>query len=89
MSHEVVWTKKVLERFCEAAKLTDFERQVMETRIAGMTITQQAFYLSVSDSTVCRTVARLKKKYDAVQKEYPDELKPRRKTVYEDFMDNN
>lgn len=88
MSHQVIWTKRVLDFFCEAANLTPFEREVMITRLT-MTRLQQADYLSVSLSTLDKCIARLKRKYDAVQKEYPDELKPRRKSAAETYMDEH
>ena len=67
MSHQVVWTRRVVQLFEDAASLTDIERQVLETRVAGMTRVQQSFYLNLSVSTIDRIIARLKAKYDAVQ----------------------
>lgn len=54
-----------------------------------MTRVQTSFYLSLSVSTIDKIVARLKQKYDIVQKEYPDELRPRRNSVYEAYMDEH
>ena len=67
MSHQVIWTKKVLDFFCDAANLTPFEREVMVTRLT-MTRLQQADYLAVSLSTLDKCIARLKRKYDEVQR---------------------
>lgn len=88
MSHQVIWTKRVLDFFCEAANLTPFEREVMVTRLT-MTRLQQAEYLSVSLSTLDKCIARLKRKYDEVQNEFPNELKPRKASAAETYMDEH
>lgn len=89
MSHQVIWTRRVTDLFVSAAQLTDLERQVLETRISGMTIVQQSYYFNLSTSTINRIVARLKKLYDVVQKEYPEDLPVRRRSAREDYLDNN
>ena len=61
----------------------------MTTRVYdNMTVQNQAFMLHVSKSTVEKTIANLKKKYDIVQKNNP-ELPPRRFSAKEVYMDNN
>lgn len=89
MAHQVVWTKRVEEFFADAANLTSTERSVLRCRVSGMTRVQTAFYMSMSVSTVDKIVARLKRLYDVVQKEYPYELKPRKTSAYETYMDEN
>ena len=89
MSHQVIWTRRVFEFFSDAAKLTKLEREVLETRISGMTRVQQSLYFSLSISTIDKIIARLKRLYDEVQREYPDELKPRRTSACETYMDEN
>ena len=89
MSHQVVWTKRVETFFADAANLTDTERAVLRCRVCGMTRTATALYLSMSVSTVDRIVARLKRVYDVVQKEYPEELRPRKTCAEEAYMDAN
>lgn len=89
MSRQVVWTKRTESFFCDAANLTPFERDVLRCRISGMTQVQTSFYLSVSVSTIQKTVARIKRIYDVVQKEFPDELKPRRTCAAETYMDTH
>ena len=90
MSHQVKWTRRITDLFVYAAQLNDLERQVLETRISGMSIRQQAYYFNVSESTINRIVQRLKQKYDVVQKEYPDDLPVRqKKSVYEEYLDKN
>ena len=89
MSHQVIWTARVVELFETAANLNDLEKQILESRVHGMTIRQQALFYNLSESTVSRIVARLKRKYDEVQKEFPDDLKPRRKSAAETYLDEN
>lgn len=88
MSHQVIWSKIVLEEFIDAGNLTVFEEHIMRTRVAGWSITQQALKFNVSEATVNRTVARLKKKYDAVQKNNPI-LPPRKESAKELYMDTH
>ena len=89
MSHQVVWTEKVTRFFEEKTKLTEFECRLLESRIAGMTVVQQSFYFCKSISSIEKSIKLLKTKYDAVQVEYPDTLKPRRNSVYEQQMDEH
>lgn len=88
MSHQVIWTKKVLDFFCDAANLTPLERDIMVTRLT-MTGIEQSQYLSISTSSLDRAIKRLKVKYDACQKEYPDVLKPRRNSASETYQDEH
>lgn len=89
MAKQVKWNKKVFEDFCEYAMLNSDERYIMESRIANTPISIQASYLCVSESTVCRMIAMLKKKYDAVQKQHPDKFPPRKFSAKETWMDSN
>lgn len=89
MAVQVIWTKRVFDFFSDAANLTEFEKQVLQCRISNYTQVQTSMYLSCSVSTVAKCVARLKKKYDAVQKEHPDVLRPRRSCAVETYMDDN
>lgn len=88
MSHQVVWTKIVLETFIQDAALTKDEEMVMRTRVAGWTRTKQADQLRMSISTVDRIIKRLKIKYDKVQKTNPI-LPPRKFSAAETYMDEN
>lgn len=88
MSHEVVWSKLILETFIEEALLTKEEEIVMRTRVAGWTRTQQALKLDMSVSNIDKIIKSCKKKYDAVQK-YNPILPPRKHSDLEDWMDNN
>lgn len=86
---QVIWTRRVFEFFADAANLTPLERGIMETRISGMSRLQQSSYFSISLSSLDRAINRIKRKYDEVQKEFPDELKPRRSSTAETFLDQN
>lgn len=89
MSIQVIWTKRVTDFFEEMANLNETERKILESRIAGMTVRQMSRYYAMSERTIATIIARLKVKYDEVQKEFPDDLKPRRNSAAETYMDNN
>lgn len=44
--------KLILEEFVDKAMLSDQEKFIMEPRVKGWTVTEQALYLKVSESTV-------------------------------------
>lgn len=88
MSHQVLWTKVVVEEFIRIGGLTKEEEHVMRTRADGHTIVQQSLELGMSTRTVERIVRTLKRKYDAVQP-YSVILPPRRHSAKELYMDNN
>lgn len=89
MAKQVKWNKKVFEDFCEHAMLNSDEIYIMESRIANTPISIQASHLNVSESTISRAIALLKKKYDAVQKQHPDKFPPRKFSAKETWMDEN
>lgn len=89
MAHQVKWSKETLEFFIEQALLNSFEEEIMRTRIDGMTVTEQAQLLMCSKSKVEKAIALLKKKYDVVQKEFPDRLLPRKFSAKEVYMDTH
>lgn len=77
MSHQVIWTKLILETFIEDANLSKDEEIIMRTRAAGWTRTEQSMKLGMSVSMVDKLIARLKTKYDAAARYNP--LLPPRK----------
>lgn len=89
MSHQVLWTDKLTEDFIKCAALSDEEAFVMRTRARGYTVSYQAMNLNCSEATVHRIIAQLKKKYDAVQVEFPDKFPVRKTSKVEKFMDEN
>lgn len=89
MAHQVKWTKRLLADFYENALLNENEIYIMESRIKGTPVSLQAEHLCCSEATVHRMIAKIKKKYDYVQKEHPDKFPIRRKSAKETWMDNN
>lgn len=71
MSHEVAWTKLILEEFIKEALLTEDEEIIIRTRIAGWSRQKQADTLNISVSSVDKIIKKLKLKYDEVQKYDP------------------
>ena len=88
MSHQVIWTKFILERFIDVGNLTKDEEAVMRTRAAGWTRTEQSMKLGMCLSTIVRIIKRLKVKYDRSQK-YDVLLPPRKLSSQELYMDEN
>lgn len=89
MAHQVLWTKNITSIFYEEAHLSEFEIQIMNTRIKGMTITEQSLKFNCSKSLIDKTIKKLKVKYDEVQKNHPDELPERKFSAKELYMDSN
>ena len=91
MSHEVVWTERVEKFFAEKGNLTEHERKILHLRVMGLTRTQIKFYLDDGTEvwTIDRIVKKLKKRYDVVQKEYPDILPVRKECEQEAYMDTH
>lgn len=88
MSHQVVWTKMIVETFIEEAMLSKEEEMVLRTRASGMPRTEQAERLNMSISKLDKIIATLKKKYDNVAK-YNPLLPPRKTSAEELWMDEN
>ena len=88
MAHQVPWGKVILEEFIAEAMLTKDEEWLMRTRVAGWSISRQAMYMNVSESTVNRMIAELKKKYDNTAK-YNPLLPERKKSKEEIYMDTH
>lgn len=88
MSHQVIWTSIVLERFIAMANLSPLEEHIMRTRAAGWSRTKQMMEFNISASTLDRVIRRLKRKYDEAQK-YDPILPPRKMSAKELYMDVN
>lgn len=88
MAHQVPWNKVIVEEFIKEALLTKDEEAVLRTRVAGWSRTKQSMELQMSMSTIDRIIARLKNKYDKVQK-YNPLLPPRKASAEETWMDEN
>lgn len=85
---QVPWNKLLVERFIEQAMLTKEEEWVLRTRVAGWSIKKQAMEMGYSESTISRTIATLKQKYDNVAK-YDPMLPPRKTSPQEKWQDEN
>lgn len=68
MSHQVIWTKAVLQAFIYEANLNEDEQNIMRTRAKGWSRQRQAMQFGMSVSTVDKIISRLKIKYDKAQK---------------------
>lgn len=86
---QVKWTKKLTEDFIELAMLSDDEAYIIRSRVKGTPVSIQADYLCCSESTVHRMIAKMKNKYDNIQKEYPEKFPVRKKSAKETWMDEN
>lgn len=88
MAKQVPWTKIIVETFIEEGMLSEDEQMILRTRAAGWSRTKQAAELGMSLSSVDRIIARLKVKYDHVQK-YNPLLPPRKYSAEETYMDTH
>lgn len=86
---QVKWTEQILKKFEQRALLSEEECYIMESRIRGATVTEQALKLSRSESSIHRAIKALKLKYDLVQMEYPDEFPKRKLSTKEIYMDTH
>ena len=77
MANQVPWDSRILREFCEVAILTAEEKWILETRVGGMSRREQADVLGLSERSVDRRIQKLKRKYDAAQRNAPG-LPPRR-----------
>lgn len=88
MSKQVPWNKYIVERFIESAMLSEEEQMIIRTRASGWTITKQSMEFGMSESKINKIIARLKIKYDNVQR-YDVTLPPRRYSAEETYMDSH
>lgn len=86
MAHQVPWNKVIIEEFASQAILSKEEEQILRTRVAGWTRTEQAINFDMSIQKVDRIISKLKAKYDNVQK-YDPLLPPRRLSSQELYQD--
>lgn len=88
MAKQVPWNKFIIEEFITLAALNHTEEMIIRTRAAGWTITRQSIELNMSPASISRTIKRLKKRYDDVQK-YSVILPPRKYSAEETYMDTH
>lgn len=89
MAHQVIWTKKTLECFLEYSGMNEFQKQIMIDRCKNVTVVQMSLKYHCSESTIHKEIAKIKKIYDIVQKQHPDELPIRKKSTKELYMDTH
>lgn len=89
MSHQIPWTKKLMEDFIDEGMLTEDEAFLLRSRVKGWTVTQQAMELHKSESTIHKMIRKIKVKYDRVQQESPDKYPIRFKSAQELYMDTH
>ena len=66
MSHQVLFTRDILDEFINEAILTEDEAFILRTRVNGWSRQQQANELNISVQSVDRLIKRMKTKYDRV-----------------------
>lgn len=86
---QVPWTKTLLEDFIQEAMLTKDEEFVIRTRCSGWSQVKQAMKLNVSTSTVSNLIGSCKKKYDNLNKQFPDRFPERVTSKVEEAMDTS
>lgn len=89
MSHQVIWTKKTLEFFLEHSGMNDFQKQIMIDRCNNVTVIQMSMKYNKSESAIHKEIAKIKRIYDEVQRQHPDDLPKRKSSAKELYMDNN
>ena len=88
MSHQVIWSKIILETFIKEANLNKEDEWIMRTRVAGWSRVKQSQELHISLSCLDKKINRLKKLYDQVQKTSLL-LPPRKPSAKELWMDTH
>lgn len=89
MTKQVKWTSRLVSLFIEHGNLSEDDAYIIISRTQGECVSNQARHLNVSESTVHRRIAYLKKLYDEVQKEYPNVFPVRKTSAKETWMDNH
>lgn len=84
----LVWTENTVREFERVACLSEYECRLLESRVQGLSIRQQAYYFSRSESTISRDIRILKMKYREAQK-HSDILPPMRESAYERYQDSH
>lgn len=88
LSHQVIWSKTILETFIKEANLSKEDEWIMRTRVAGWSRVKQCEELHISMSALDQRIRRLKKRYDVAQKHNPL-LQPRKFSAKELWMDTH
>lgn len=75
---DIIWNKIILDEFIRLALPTEFEIQLIRSRMAEQSRVQQSFEFSRSLPRVDAAIKSIRQKYDAVQP-YSTILPPRKK----------
>ena len=84
----VNWNEELYETFCKKAMLSRFEKDILRLRIMEASNSEIVEITHASESTVIRTVNKLRQKYDKLQAKCP-ELPKRRMSEKEKWMDTH
>lgn len=84
-----IWTDELTEKVIQKLMFSEDEAYILRTRVRGYTVSYQAQHLNCSESTIARTISKMKKGYDTLHEQYPDEFPARKNSKVEKFMDNN
>lgn len=83
MSYEVVWTRRKYDLMCNEGMLSEEDAKILDLHIRRKSLQEIALELHYTDvDPINDAINRLKIIYDELQKEYPDILSPRMKSVY-------
>jgi hypothetical protein len=77
---DILWNAIILDEFIRLALPTEFEIQLIRSRMADQSRVQQSFEFSRSLPRVDAAIKSIRQKYDAVQP-YSDILPPRKKKL--------
>lgn len=88
MRPKVPWTKSMLEKFVEEALLNEEEEKLIRTRIAGWSIVKQSMEFGMSTSSISRIIRGIRRKYLALQPQFPDLFPPIKLNKYELALDS-
>ena len=88
MTHQVPWTKTLLEDFITEGLLTEDEENIMRTRIAGWSIVKQSMEFGMSTATISRIIKKAKKKYDYLHKQFHERFPERKQSKFEQALDD-
>ena len=79
--NDLVWTKKRLGAFIEAACLSEEEVEVLKDWADCRSPAWTAEHRSMSESKVGKLRTKIRRKYDIVQLEWPELFPPRKQTI--------
>lgn len=83
MSYEVVWTRRKFELMCTEGMLSDEDKIILDMHIRRKSHQEIAMALNYTDvDPINDAINRFKIIYDELQKQFPEILDPRVKSIY-------